>query len=225
MNHIFSGPSLPPSGGNKPTSLVVLIHGYGASGDDLLALGKAWSTILPDTVFVAPHGPMICESNHFGKQWFGLKDWDSARILKEMQAITPAFNRYLDGLLKIYELPPEKLALVGFSQGAVLATHIALHRPLCAGVVAYSGGFLYDPNELKIANPPVLLIHGNEDQVLPVSFSKTAEERLKALGTPTTLYVLPDLDHTIDERGLGMGGAFLKEKLYENRPSPCPCAS
>ncbi|MBY0501670.1 MAG: prepilin peptidase [Alphaproteobacteria bacterium] len=219
MTMTFSGPSLPPFSGEKPDSLVVLIHGYGADGKDLLSLGKVWQSLLPHTVFIAPHAPVICELNPSGKQWFGLKDWDPSRILKEIQSITPAFNRYLDDLLKTYNLPPEKLALVGFSQGAMLAIHMALHRPACAGVVAYSGAFLNDPRELKIARPPMLLIHGTEDQVLSSAASQAGEETLKSLGVPVKLMLLPGLDHGIDERGLGMGGAFLKDHLYKNEPS------
>ena len=216
MTTSFSGPHLSPTSGSKPDSLVVLIHGYGSDGEDLISLGKAWSSILPNTLFVAPHGPIACEVNPSGNQWFGLRDWDSVRIIKEIQSLTPSFNRYLDGLLKTYELPPEKLALVGFSQGAMLALHVALHRPRCAGVIAYSGAFVEDPHELKVARPPVLLIHGTEDQVLLPSFSQTAETRLKALSVPVTLSLLSGLEHGIDGRGLGMGGAFLKDHLYEN---------
>jgi phospholipase/carboxylesterase len=219
MTMTFTGPSLPPLSGEKPDSLVVLIHGYGAEGEDLLSLGKVWQSLLPNTMFVAPHGPVICELNPSGKQWFGLKDWDPSRILKEIQAITPAFNRYLDNLLKTYNLSSEKLALVGFSQGAMLAIHVALHRPACAGVVAYSGAFLNDPRELKIARPPMLLVHGTEDQVLPSTASQAAEETLKSLSVPVRLTLLPGLDHGIDERGLGQGGAFLKDHLYKNVPS------
>ncbi len=219
MTTTFSGPSLPPASGGKPDSLVVLIHGYGSDGEDLISLGKSWAHLLSNTLFVAPHGPVVCEMNPSGNQWFGLRDWDPPRILTEVQALTPSFNRYLDDLLKTHGLPPEKLARVGFSQGAMLALHVSLHRPRCAGVVAYSGAFLDDPMELKIAHPPILLIHGTEDQVLPSSFSQMAEERLKALSVPVALSLLPGLEHGIDGRGLGMGGAFLKEHLYRDAPS------
>src|SRR3990167_5759329 len=182
MTPTFSGPTFGPASGKKPDSIVVLIHGYGSDGEDLIALGKSWASLLPNTLFVAPHGPVACQMNPSGNQWFGLKDWEPLRILKEIQVLTPAFNRYLDGLLKSHNLPSDKLALVGFSQGAMLALHVALHRPQSAGIVAYSGAFLNDPMELKIARPPVLLIHGTEDQVLPASASQAAEEALKALG-------------------------------------------
>lgn len=211
MDDSFSGPSCGPATGGKPDSLVVLIHGYGADGEDLLALGRAWSSLLPTTVFVSPHGPLECEENPGGRQWFGLRDWDPSRIIKEIQAITPSFNKYIDSLLATYHLSPSRVGFVGFSQGAMIALHIALSRPQCAGVVAYSGAFLDDPTELKVAKPPVLLVHGEEDPVLSPSLSQAAEARLKMLGVPVTLSLLPQLDHQIDGRGLGIGGAFLKD--------------
>ena len=115
--------------------------------------------------------------------------------------------------MKTYKLPPERLGLVGFSQGAMVALHLALLRPQCAGVVAYSGAFLDDPTEFKLAKPPVLLIHGADDLVLTPSLSEKAESRLKMLGVPVTFSLLPQLDHQIDGRGLGMGGAFLQDVL------------
>jgi phospholipase/carboxylesterase len=102
MNVTFSGPSLAPLSGGKPDSIVVLIHGYGADGDDLLDLGKSWASLLPNTLFVAPHGPDVCEVNIQGNQWFGLSDWNHGRILSEIKALTPSFNRYLDTLLKTH---------------------------------------------------------------------------------------------------------------------------
>jgi phospholipase/carboxylesterase len=220
----FTAHSLPPASGLKPDSIVVLIHGYGANGKDLLALGDSWSDLLPNTLFIAPDGPDKSEVNPFGNQWFGLSDWDPAqkltkdhvsRMVREIQELTPSFNRYLDELLQTYGLPPEKLALVGFSQGAMLSLHIGLHRPLCAGVIAYSGAFLEDIKEVKVAHPPVLLIHGADDQLLSPVFSQVAKGRLESLGVSVALTVLPDLGHGIDERGLSMGGAFLKKHLYK----------
>lgn len=228
MNTTFTAHSLPPASGLKPDSIVVLIHGYGANGADLISLGNAWASHLPNTLFVAPDGPEVSEVNPTGNQWFGLGDWDPAekfteiqiaRMLKDIQTLAPSFNRYLDELLRTHNLPPEKLALVGFSQGAMVALHLALHRPRCAGVVAYSGAFLDDLKQIKIARPPVLLVHGLDDQLLSPLFSQVAEEHLKALHVPVTLALLPGLGHGIDERGLGIGSAFLKEHLYKTPQS------
>lgn len=216
MTTAFSGPHLSPASGTKPDSLVILIHGYGADGEDLISLGNAWAKELPTTLFVAPHGPLVCEMNPSGNQWFGLEDWDPNRILKEIQHLAPSLNSYIDNLLKTYELLSEKLAFVGFSQGAMLALYMAFHRSTCAGVVAYSGAFLDDSQEQKGGNPPVLLVHGVEDQIIPPSFSQLAEEHLKTRNVPVTLSLLPGLGHGIDGRALGMGGAFLKDCLYEN---------
>jgi phospholipase/carboxylesterase len=228
MTITFTAHTLQPASGLKPDSVVILIHGYGANGEDLLSLGSAWAAQLPNTLFVAPDGPDTSDVNPSGNQWFGLGDWapnqpftqmQRSQMVKDIQTLTPSFNTYLDEVLKTHGLPPEKLALVGFSQGGMVALHLALHRPQCAGVIAYSGAFLDDPKETKIARPPVLLIHGLEDQLLPPFFSRIAEEDLKAMHVPVTLSLLPGLEHGIDGRGLGMGAAFLKEHLYKtHRP-------
>jgi len=225
MTITFSGPSLPPASGNKPDSIVVFLHGYGANGHDLLSIGKVWAPLLPNTLFVAPHGPDESKINPSGNQWFSLDDWDPdqlltptqiSRMLTDIQTIAASFNRYLDNLLKTHNLLPEKLALVGFSQGSMFALHIALHRPQCAGVVAYSGAFLEDPTKPNTSRPPVLLIHGQEDRLVSPTYSQMAEERLKSLKIPVTLALVPGIDHGIDERGLAVGGAFLRKHLEEN---------
>lgn len=214
--------SIPPASGQKPDSIVVLIHGYGSNGRDLLSLGHAWAHQLPNTLFVAPDGPTASRINPYGNEWFGLHDWDPAqklsqaqiaRMVKDIQVLTPSFNQYLNNLLKTHGLPPEKLALVGFSQGAMVALHLALHRPQCAGVIGYSGAFLDDPQETKVAHPPVLLVHGLEDDLLPPFSSQIAEEHLKKLNIPVSLTLIPGLGHSIDRKGLELGGAFLKEHL------------
>ena len=220
----FTAHTLAPTSGNKPDSIVVLLHGYGSNGKDLLSLAHAWAPQFPNTLFVAPDGPEQSDMNPFGNQWFGLDDWhpteqltkeNVVRMMRDVQALTPSVNHYLDDLLKTHGLPPEKLALVGFSQGAMLALHIGLHRPQCAGILAYSGAFLEDLEEAIIARPPVLLIHGADDQVVSSLFAQLAKGRLESHDVPVTLSVLPHLDHSIDGRGLGMGGAFLKENLFK----------
>lgn len=226
MTTSFIDYRLPPASGAKPDSIVVLIHGYGANGRDLLSLGKAWTSLLPNTLFVAPDGPDVSVLYPPGNQWFGLEDWDPStkltekqvtRMVRDIQVLAPSFNTYLDQLLSDHNLPPEKLALVGFSQGAMVALHLGLHRPRCASVIAYSGAFLDDPQQTKIAHPPVLIVQGLDDHVVPPRFAEVAEEHLKALNVPVTLSLLPHLEHSIDHRGLELGGAFLKENFYQNK--------
>ena len=220
--------SIPPSSGLKPESIVVLIHGYGSHGRDLLSLGHAWTHYLPHTLFVAPDGPAPSKRNPFGNEWFGLDDWDPsqklteeqiARMVKDIQILAPSFNRYLDNLLTTHNLPPEKLAIVGFSQGAMVALHLGLQRPQCAGVIAYSGAFLDDPEQEKVAHPPVLLVHGLDDDVVPSYSSELAEGHLHHLHVPVTLCLLPRLNHGIDKKGLELGRAFLKDHLDKKSQS------
>jgi len=209
--------TLPPKAGGKPDSIVVFLHGYGSNGTNLLSLGYVWRDLLPHTLFVAPDALHPHPEVPGGYAWFGLQDWDTHRILKEIQHITPQMNQYLDGLLKEYGVAPEKLVLVGFSQGAMLSLHVGLHRPRCAGIIAYSGALLEDPKELKVAAPPVLLIHGTEDEVLEADLSSQAHASLQRQGVPATLYLFPHLAHSIDERGLEKGGEFLREVLSKPR--------
>lgn len=205
-----------PLKGERPKSLVVLLHGYGDRGEHFLALSHHWTSLLPTTLFMAPDGPSVCEEHPQGRQWFSLRDWDSSRILKDIHSLIPNINQYLDSLLKQYQVPARQMALVGFSQGAMLSLEIALSRPAFAGVLAYGGALFEDPHDKEVTQTPILLIHGMEDQVVPPSSSEKAERTLKSLGAPVSLSLFPHLDHTIDERGLELGGAFLKNVLRED---------
>lgn len=209
----FSGPILPPASGNKPDSLVVLFHGYGDTGENFVLIGHLWRDLLPNTLFVAPNGPRACPRIPSGKQWVSSGNKNQKQILKELKSLTPSLNRYIDDLLKTYALPPEKLVLVGFSQGVKVALHAGLRRP-CAGIVAYSGAFLDDPKEHYLSRPPVLLVHGMKDTKAPFSLAQEAEKHLKARHIPVTLFLFPQLGHEIGPREIEIGGAFLKDCLY-----------
>jgi phospholipase/carboxylesterase len=209
-NTTFSGLTLSPASSNKPDSIVVLFHGYGDIGENFLFLSALWGEFLPNTLFVAPDGPIECKGSS-GKQWLRASSKNRPQLLKEINLLTQSLNRYLDGLLKTYGIPPEKLALVGYSQGAKIALHVGLRRPICAGIVAFSGTFLNDPTELRLSRPPILLIHGTEDRKAPPSLAEEAYKSLKALHAPVTLFLIPGLGHDIDTRGSEIAGEFLKE--------------
>lgn len=208
----FQGPELKAQSGNS-RSLVVFLHGYGASGDDLIQLGRQWSSALPDTDFIAPHAPYVCEQNPEGYQWCSLVDWDPHRISKDLQTISAPLNAYIDSQATQRQLDPSNVALVGFSLGTFMALEAALHRPSSAGVVGYSGGYIHDPARMILSRPPVLLVHGEADAVLPHETSVAADEQLKTMGLKVETHILPEVEHHIDVQGLGMGAAFLRQHL------------
>lgn len=211
----LDGPRVPaPSG--KATSLVVFLHGYGADGNDLIDLGRMWSSVLPDTAFVSPHAPFPCDGAPYGRQWFPLSDGDPDRLWSGAVGAAPALDAFLDQELARTGLPAGRLALLGFSQGAMMALHVGLRRPeKLAGIVGYSG-LLPGPERLAAearTRPPVLLVHGDADPVVPVGALHAAVPALGAAGIPAEWHVRPGLAHGIDGEGLAMGGDFLRRAL------------
>lgn len=203
----------------RARSMVVFVHGYGADGADLLGLGDALAPHLPDTVFVAPDAPQPCVGNPFGYQWFPIPwlDGSSEEAAQEGMATSVAlFDAFLDTRLAEEGLAPGALALVGFSQGAMMSLHVAPRRaePLAA-VVAISGRLLV-PERLAVeavVKPPVLLVHGDQDPVVPFSDMGRAGEALVAAGFETYGHVMEGTGHGIAPDGLGVTLQFLKERL------------
>jgi phospholipase/carboxylesterase len=208
----LSGPSFGPEGGGKPRHLVILLHGYGADGNDLLGLAPHWSRLLPDTQFVAPHAPFPCEVAPFGRQWFGFEGRNESMILAETQTAAALLDSYISAEMTRRNLTESQLALVGFSQGTMMALYVAPRRARAlAGVVGYSGA-LIGPQllaaEIK-SRPPMLLIHGSADPVVPYPSLGVAQTALQAAGIEIEAVTRPGLAHGIDEDGLARGGAFL----------------
>jgi phospholipase/carboxylesterase len=214
MARPLDGPRIVPRGGN-PSALVVLLHGYGANGDDLIALGDAWRRSLPDFVFVAPNAPEMIPGMHGGLQWFPLTLRDPSEYWRGVTAAQPALDRFLDSELSRYRLRPERLVLVGFSQGTMMALHVGLRRAVApAGIVAYSG-LLAGPEHLgqTTARPPVLLIHGAADEVIPVDALHISREAMGEAGIPIEWHVRPGLGHGIDAEAQWMAGHFIAQGL------------
>ena len=216
----LDGPRLEVRGG-QAKRLVVFLHGYGADGNDLIEIGKAWQPLLPDTAFVSPHAPEPCGQAPMGRQWFNLtfrtpnERWDGAR------KAAPILERFLDAELARHKLPPQALALVGFSQGTMMALHVGLRRAVPpAAVVGYSGLFVLPDDaepatvagEIK-ARPPVLLIHGDQDQLIPPQALLQSAQDLAALEVPVEWHMSPGVGHGIDQEGLRHGGEFLARRL------------
>ncbi len=201
-------------------SAVLLLHGLGADGADLISLGGALRRVLPKTAFFAPDAPQPCDMAPFGFQWFSLRDRSMASVVQGLAGARPGLDAMIDKILSELSLPPEKFVLGGFSQGAMLALYAGLQRekPL-AGILAFSGGlFGFGPAADKAARiaskPPVQLVHGLQDEVVPVDATRAAHETLKAAGVPAQCALLDGLGHGIDDRGLDLAAKFLQPLLH-----------
>jgi phospholipase/carboxylesterase len=212
----LDGPSIEPRSGTAK-QLVVFLHGYGADGNDLIDIGRAWQNLLPDAAFVSPHAPRPCGQAPSGREWFPLTMRDPGERWTGVNAAAPALNRFLDSELQRRQLPPSALALVGFSQGAMMALHVGLRRAVPpAAIVGYSGMLVVpediDPDTFAAeirARPPVLLIHGDQDPLIPVQALMHATQGLAALDIPAEWHISPGIGHGIDQEGLRQGGEFL----------------
>lgn len=212
-----SGRVAPQSGEVK--SLVVFLHGYGADGADLLGLAEPLAPHLPDTLFIAPDAPEPCAGNPFGRQWFPIPRLDGSSEAEAAEGLARAagdLNAFLDGLLAAEGLSPSQLALVGFSQGTMMSLEVAPRRaePV-ACVVAFSGRLLR-PEALAaeaVSRPPVLLLHGDADPMVPFKEMSVAGDALVAAGFETYGHVMKGTGHGISPDGLSVALAFLKQYL------------
>jgi phospholipase/carboxylesterase len=213
----LDGPKVAPKSGGKPKQLVVFLHGYGSNGADLISLAPYWADLLPDAEFISPNAPFPCEQNPFGGfQWFGLEDRSTEMRLGGTRAAAAHLDAFLNAALKARGLDESKLALVGFSQGTMMSLHVGPRRAIApAAIVGYSGA-LIAPDvlaaELK-SKPPVLLVHGMADPVVPFAAMAAATQALQALGLPVEAIARPNLPHSIDQDGLARGGRFLQQNL------------
>jgi len=216
MRLTLEGPSRPPRAGGKPKSLVVLLHGLGADGNDLISLAPYWAPVLPETEFLSPHAPFPCDMAPYGYQWFSFQERSPAAVLAGVRAAAPFLDAFLDEALAARGLDEGRLALVGFSQGAMMSLHVGLRRAKpVAGIVGYSGRLIGEEalaDELR-SKPPILLMHGTADELVPFESLALAEDALKALSVPVTTVRRPGLGHSIDEIELAKGGEFLRSVL------------
>lgn len=201
-------------------SVVVFLHGYGANGADLLGLADPLGEHLPDTLFVAPDAPESCAGAPFGFQWFPIPWIDGSseeEAARGMQAAADDLNAFLDGILVDEDLLPEQMVLLGFSQGSMMSLHVAPRRedPV-AGVIAFSGRLLQPevlPDE-TISRMPILLVHGDADDVVPVQSLPDAAQALQDAGfTEVFAHIMKGTAHGIAPDGLSVALAFMRDKL------------
>jgi phospholipase/carboxylesterase len=217
MLKIVNGASLKPLSGAAPKQIVLLLHGFGSSGSDLISLAPTWQQSLPDALFLAPHAPQRC-SFGAGYQWWGLSDLSPSALAAGAAQAAPAIDEFIDRKLRQYDLSEADLAIIGFSQGTMMALHVGLRRlRQIAAIVGYSG-MMTGIGALRpdqITKPPVLLIHGSDDPVIPVAALHSAENELKRLGIPVSTHISAGVDHSVDPVGLRLGRDFVAKALNQ----------
>jgi phospholipase/carboxylesterase len=212
----LDGPRLSPRS-RTAKQLVVFLHGYGADGNDLIEIGKQWQALLPDAAFVAPHAPERCPGTPTGRQWFPLTMRDPSERWRGVTQARPTLDAFLDAELQRYQLDASKLALVGFSQGTMMALHVGLRRRVAPAAIVGFSGVLVGPEHLgeaqartpKGERPPILLVHGDEDQMIPVDALFMSFDALGKAEIPCQWHLSAGTGHGIDNGGLQHGGLFL----------------
>ena len=218
MVNMLKGPGLLPYSGRKAKSLVVLLHGYGSNGDDLISLAPYWSKMMPDTEFLAPNGPEAWEGYASGYQWFTLQEFTPPSVRTGLDAAQPHLKKYILEALAARNLSPRDLVIVGFSQGGMVALEMMFALPDLRGIICYSGGFYPSgktpPHE---PYPEILLVHGDADTVVPYDFFLEAQMQLKRLGLHPQTLTCAGLGHSIDEEGLKAGEKFLTQLFVQEQ--------
>ena len=218
MTRVLNAGRKPPVSG-ETRSVVVFLHGYGANGADLLGLADPLAEHLPDTLFVAPDAPEACAGAPFGFQWFPIPWIDGSSEEESMEGMTRAvedLNAFLDALMVDEDLLPEQVVLFGFSQGTMMALHVAPRRedPI-AGLVGFSGRLL-GPELLAdevVSRMPILLVHGDQDDVVPVQSLPEAAEALQGAGWEDVFaHIMKGTAHGIAPDGLSVALAFMRDK-------------
>lgn len=211
----LDGPRLAPRAGRPAAGLVVLLHGYGADGSDLLPLAEHWATGFPGLAFVAVNAPEPCDLTALGRQWFPLSpSRDPQDYRRGVAGALPGLNAFLDAELARLGLTDDRLVLAGFSQGAMLALHAGFSRPRPpAAVVAFSG-LLADPGVVSARDPArpvpaVALVHGSADEIVSPEWMEVAAAKLDAAGIAHTRHLCPGLGHAIDDAGIAVGREML----------------
>lgn len=211
----LDGPRREP--GQTVTGLVVLLHGYGANGQDLISLADAWRPALPKAAFVAPDAPQpLPEAGFSARQWFELTFRDPGELWRGANAAGPILDHFLDAELQRYSLPAHRMALVGFSQGTMMALHVGLRREAAPAAIVGFSGVIAGPEHLAgqiRSRPPVQLIHGEQDDLIPVEALHLTREVLAEAQVPVEWHIRPGVAHGIDPIGLRLAGDFLARAL------------
>ena len=216
MNLTLSGPSHPPHSGGKAKRLVILLHGLGADGNDLIGLAPYWAPHLPDAEFLSPNAPFPCDMAPYGYQWLSARDPSPEARLAGARAAATILDAFITDELAKRSLSESDLALVGFSQGTMMSLFVGPRRDKqIAGIVGFSGR-LIAPELLGAeirSRPPVLLVHGTDDPMVSYASMGEAEAALRVAGVAVETLTCPGIGHSIDGDGLQAGGRLLHRVL------------
>ncbi len=206
----LTGPRLPPARG-QATHLVVLCHGYGADGNDLIGLAPHWQRDLPTVAFVAPNAPQPCAGAPSGYQWFPISRMDPNEMLRGVESAAEVLNGFLDAELARLNLTQDRLALVGFSQGTMMSLSVGLARATKPFAIVGYSGMLAGAAAPKVGPdaPPILLVHGDADPMIPAEAMFMSATALGKAGALVQWHLSPGVGHGIDPAGLALGGGFL----------------
>ncbi|MEM9968585.1 MAG: alpha/beta fold hydrolase [Pseudomonadota bacterium] len=219
MTRVLNAERRAPRSG-QVRSIVVFLHGYGANAADLLGLADPLSEHLPDTLFIAPDAPEMVPGMPMGFQWFPIPWIDGSseeEAMRGMDLAVQDLNAFLDALMVDEDVLPEQVVLFGFSQGTMMALHVAPRREdAVAGIVAFSGRLLSPEllaDETRV-RPPVLLLHGDQDDVVPPQSLPAAAEALQEAGWKDVYaHIMKGTAHGIAPDGLSVALAFMRDKL------------
>ena len=209
---LLDGPRRTPTNGQAPDSLVIFLHGYGSNGDDLIGLSPYWDKLLPSTAFVSPNAPDRVPGMGGAYQWFALSTMDPSVVAKAARAAAPVLTAFITAEMARHNVGPERTVLIGFSQGTMIALEVGLAWPTAfAGIIGFSGALV--GFETALSKPPVLLVHGDQDDRVPYAASVSAVSVLKAAGLDARLHTSPRTAHSIAMDGLQAAAGFLKSVL------------
>ena len=212
----LTGPIIPPAAGGDPKQLVVLLHGVAATGAGVIDLADGLAGALPHALFIAPDAPFPCDLAPYGRQWFSLHDRSADLLAQGARTAGAILSGFVDRQLVRYGVDDRNLALVGFSQGAMMTLWLAPRREQACGAAVGFAGALVDGHRLQAdikSRPPVLLCHGDADLVVDVGCLDHAAQGLRQAGLDVTAKRIVGLGHDIDDPALSLACRFLQERL------------
>ena len=215
-NYNLEAISISPFSKNKPQQVIVLCHGYGGDGKDISTLAINWKRFLPETIFLCPNAPEICSVNSQGYQWFDLSSDKEELILEKSLVAEEKLNTFIDQILNNFQLEPNKLALVGFSQGCMMSIQIALKKKKqISCLIGYSGKVINQKHlsDNIYSKPKIFLMHGANDTLVPPTHLLEAKEYLVKHGLKIKTKMFKDCEHRIPVEGVSLGLGFLKKNL------------